>query len=158
MILGRNSGCADYAAIQCTAGTQHECKLFRSLLLEHRLSGTVSVFNLGIVFHFSLHIPMLFDCIPFVCWRLNVTNMFVFLGESGDTEYEEMIAGTHKTIIMKGVVGKGSEELLRTSGSYVSDDIVPPQSPLVAIVNGQAPTADEIATALKQVSKSAAGM
>ena len=91
-------------------------------------------------------------------WRLNVANMFMFLGESGDTDYEEMIAGTHKTIIMKGVVGKGSEELLRTSGSYVRDDIVPPQSPLVAIVNGQAPTADEIATALKQVSKSAAGM
>nr|XP_011467975.1 PREDICTED: probable sucrose-phosphate synthase 2 [Fragaria vesca subsp. vesca] len=94
----------------------------------------------------------------FVRWRLNVANMFVFLGESGDTDYEEMIAGTHKTIIMKVVVGKGSEELLRTSGSYVRDDIVPPQSPLVAIVNGQAPTADEIATALKQVSKSAAGM
>ena len=54
----------------------------------------------------------------FVRWRLNVANMFVFLGESGDTDYEEMIAGTHKTIIMKGVVGKGPEELLRTSGSY----------------------------------------
>ncbi|KAL6135623.1 hypothetical protein ACLB2K_067850 [Fragaria x ananassa] len=91
-------------------------------------------------------------------WRLNVANMFVFLGESEDTDYEEMIAGTHKTIIMKGVVGKGPEELLRTSGSYVRDDIVPPQSLLVAIVNGQALTANEIATALKQVSKSAAGM
>ncbi|KAL6139830.1 hypothetical protein ACLB2K_058131 [Fragaria x ananassa] len=94
----------------------------------------------------------------FVRWRLNVANMFMFLGERGDTDYEEMIAGTHKTIIMKGVVGKGPEELLRTSGSYVRDDIVPPKSPLVAIVNGQAPTADEIVTALKQVSKSAAGM
>ncbi|KAL6136495.1 hypothetical protein ACLB2K_061790 [Fragaria x ananassa] len=100
-------------------------------------------------------------CYPmylFVRWRLNVPNIFMFLGESGDTDYEETIAGTHKTIIMKGVVGKGPEELLRTSGSYVRDDIVPPQSPLVAIVNGQAPTADEIATALKQVSKYAAGM
>ncbi|KAK9933115.1 hypothetical protein M0R45_020323 [Rubus argutus] len=94
----------------------------------------------------------------FVRWRMNVANMYVFLGESGDTDYEEMIAGTHKTIIMKGVVGKGSEELLRTSGSYLRDDIVPPQSPLVAIVNGEAPRADEIANALKQVAKSAAGM
>lgn len=38
----------------------------------------------------------------FVRWRLNVANVYVFLGESGDTDYEEMIAGTHKTIIMKG--------------------------------------------------------
>lgn len=83
--------------------------------------------------------------------------MYVFLGESGDTDYEEMISGTHKTIIMKGVVAKGSEELLRTSGSYLKDDIVPRESPLVAYVNEEA-KADEIANALKQVSKSAAGM
>ncbi|KAK9933125.1 hypothetical protein M0R45_020333 [Rubus argutus] len=38
------------------------------------------------------------------------------------------------------------------------DDIVPPQSPLVAIVNGEAPTANEVANTLKQVAKSAAGM
>ncbi|KAL5542699.1 hypothetical protein UlMin_010409 [Ulmus minor] len=93
----------------------------------------------------------------FVRWRLNVANMFVFLGENGDTDYEEMISGTHKTVIMKGVAVKGSEELLRTSGSYLKDDIVPPASPLVTIINGDAsPT--EIANALKQVSKSAAGM
>ncbi|ONI28761.1 hypothetical protein PRUPE_1G159700 [Prunus persica] len=93
----------------------------------------------------------------FVRWRLNVANMYVFLGDSGDTDYEEMISGTHKTIIMKGVVAKGSEELLRTSGSYLRDDIVPPESPLVTYVSGKA-KADEIANALKQVSKSAAGM
>ncbi|XP_021801925.1 probable sucrose-phosphate synthase 2 [Prunus avium] len=93
----------------------------------------------------------------FVRWRLNVANMYVFLGESGDTDYEEMISGTHKTIIMKGVVAKGSEELLRTSGSYLRDDIVPPESPLVTYVSGKA-KADEIANALKQVSKSAARM
>ncbi|RXI00534.1 hypothetical protein DVH24_000768 [Malus domestica] len=88
----------------------------------------------------------------FVRWRLNVANMYVFLGESGDTDYEEMISGTHKTIIMKGVVAKGSEELLRTSGSYLREDIVPPESPLVAYVSEEA-KADEIANALKQFFK-----
>ncbi|KAL6293432.1 hypothetical protein ACE6H2_001574 [Prunus campanulata] len=58
---------------------------------------------------------------------------------------------------MKGVVAKGSEELLRTSGSYLRDGIVPPESPLVTYVSGRA-KADEIANALKQVSNSAAGM
>ncbi|XP_040373687.1 probable sucrose-phosphate synthase 2 isoform X2 [Rosa chinensis] len=102
-------------------------------------------------------VPLLASQAQALRWRLNVANMYVFLGESGDTDYEEMIAGTHKIIIMNGVVGLGSEELLRTSGSYLIDDIVPPQSLPVAIVNMQAPTADEIATALKQVTKSAAG-
>lgn len=83
--------------------------------------------------------------------------MYVFLGETGDTDYEEMISGNHKTIIMKGVVAKGSEELLRTSGSYLKEDIVPPESPLITYLSGKA-TADEIAKALRQVSKSAAGM
>lgn len=83
--------------------------------------------------------------------------MYVFLGETGDTDYEEMISGNHKTIIMKGVVTKGSEELLRTSGSYLKEDIVPPESPLIMYLNGEA-AADEIAKALRQVSKSAGGM
>uniref|UniRef100_A0A5B7CCU8 Sucrose-phosphate synthase n=1 Tax=Davidia involucrata TaxID=16924 RepID=A0A5B7CCU8_DAVIN len=90
----------------------------------------------------------------FVRWRLNVANMYVILGETGDTDYEELISGTHKTLILKGVVEKGSEELLRTTGSYLRDDIVPGESPLVAYTSGEA-TAEEIANALKQVSKSA---
>lgn len=88
----------------------------------------------------------------FVRWRLSVANMFVILGETGDTDYEELIAGTHKTLIMKGVIDKGSEELLRTAGSYLRDDIVPGESPLVAQV-GEAATAEEIADALRQLSK-----
>ncbi|XP_057958096.1 probable sucrose-phosphate synthase 2 isoform X2 [Malania oleifera] len=93
----------------------------------------------------------------FVRWGLNVANMCVILGETGDTDYEELISGTHKTLIMKGVVEKGSEELLRTTGSYARDDIVPGESPLVSYTSGEA-TAEEIANALKQVSKAAAGM
>ncbi|XP_038907015.1 probable sucrose-phosphate synthase 2 [Benincasa hispida] len=93
----------------------------------------------------------------FVRWRMNLSNMYVFLGEGGDTDYEEMISGTHKTIIMKGMANEGSEELLRTSGSYARDDIVPGESPLVTFVNGDA-NAEEIASAIKQVSLSASKM
>ncbi|KAG6731180.1 hypothetical protein I3842_01G116700 [Carya illinoinensis] len=91
----------------------------------------------------------------FVRWRLNVANMYVILGESGDTDYEELISGTHKTIIMRDVVAKGSEELLRTSGSYHRDDIVPSESPLITTISGKGKS-DELANALKQVSKAAA--
>ncbi|KAH9680643.1 putative sucrose-phosphate synthase 3 [Citrus sinensis] len=91
----------------------------------------------------------------FVRWRLNVANMFVILGESGDTDYEELISGAHKTLIMKGVVEKGSEELLRTTN--LRDDIVPSESPLIAHVNANAKV-DEIANALRQVGKASVGM
>lgn len=84
----------------------------------------------------------------FVRWRLNVANMYVILGETGDTDYEEMISGTHKTIIMKGVVSKGSEELLRGPGSYQRDDVVPNESPLVAYITET--THQNMANALKQ--------
>lgn len=83
-----------------------------------------------------------------------MANMCVILGETGDTDYEEMISGTHKTLIMKDVVGKGSEELLRTPGSYLRDDIVPGDSPLIAYIKGEA-KAEEIFDSLRQLFKSA---
>nr|XP_043632854.1 probable sucrose-phosphate synthase 2 [Erigeron canadensis] len=87
----------------------------------------------------------------FVRWRLNVANMYLVLGETGDTDYEELISGTHKTLILKGVVEKGSEELLRTSGSYLKGDIVPEESPLISYVNTT--NSEEIASALTKLSK-----
>lgn len=88
-------------------------------------------------------------------WRLNVANMYVFLGETGDTDYEELRSGTHKTVIMKEIVQKGSDALLRTSGSYHRDDVVPGDSPQMAYTSGDA-TASVIAKALQQVAKSTA--
>ncbi|XP_058093288.1 probable sucrose-phosphate synthase 3 [Magnolia sinica] len=92
----------------------------------------------------------------FVRWGSNVAKMYVILGETGDTDHEELISGSHKTVIMKGVVEKGSEEFLRTAGSYQKDDIVPKESPLIAHADGLA--ADGISIALNEVSKSSVGM
>ncbi|KAL0340600.1 UNVERIFIED_CONTAM: putative sucrose-phosphate synthase 2 [Sesamum radiatum] len=91
----------------------------------------------------------------FVRWRLNVANMYVILGETGDTDYEEMISGTHKTLIMKGAVVKGSEELLRPTASCLRDDIVPRDSPLVAYAK-EGSKAEDIINTVRQLS--AAGM
>ncbi|KAJ4846030.1 putative sucrose-phosphate synthase 3 [Turnera subulata] len=86
----------------------------------------------------------------FVRWNLNIANMYIILGETGDSDYEELRVGVQKTIILKDVVKKGSEELQRTTDQR--DDIVPKDSPLVAYLSGDASPAD-IASALKQVSK-----
>ncbi|KAG6431210.1 hypothetical protein SASPL_109287 [Salvia splendens] len=77
--------------------------------------------------------------------------MCVVLGETRDTDHEEMISGTHKTLIMKDVVGKGSEEL---PGSYLRDDIVPEDNPLIAYIKGAA-AAREIFDTLRQLFKTA---
>ncbi|KAK1305667.1 Sucrose-phosphate synthase [Acorus calamus] len=93
----------------------------------------------------------------FVRWGLNVANMYVILGETGDTDHEELISGSHKTVIMKGIVEKGSEALLRTAGSYPKDDIIPSESPLIVHVNcGQ--RSEDILSALKGVSRYSSGM
>nr|O04933.1 RecName: Full=Probable sucrose-phosphate synthase 2; AltName: Full=UDP-glucose-fructose-phosphate glucosyltransferase 2 [Craterostigma plantagineum]CAA72491.1 sucrose-phosphate synthase [Craterostigma plantagineum] len=91
----------------------------------------------------------------FVRWRLSVANMYVILGETGDTDYEELISGTHKTLIMRGVVEKGSEELLRTAGSYLRDDVIPQDTPLIAYADKGA-KAEHIVETFRQLSK--AGM
>lgn len=78
--------------------------------------------------------------------------MCVILGETGDTDYEELISGTHKTLILKGAVKEGSEDLLRTPGSYLREDVVPPESPLITYTSGNE-SVEEFANALRQLSR-----
>uniref|UniRef100_A0A0A9C647 SPS n=1 Tax=Arundo donax TaxID=35708 RepID=A0A0A9C647_ARUDO len=92
----------------------------------------------------------------FVRWGLSVGNMYLIIGEHGDTDLEEMLSGLHKTVIVRGVTEKGSEALLRSSGSYHREDVVPSESPLAAYSGDL--KADEIMRALKQVSKTSSGM
>ncbi|XP_008794597.2 probable sucrose-phosphate synthase 2 [Phoenix dactylifera] len=93
----------------------------------------------------------------FVRWGLDVVNMYVIVGERGDTDHEELISGSHKTVMMKGVVEKGSEELLRTAESYQKEDIVPGESPLIVYTNNGI-YSEEIMKALKEASKAASGL
>jgi sucrose-phosphate synthase len=58
-----------------------------------------------------------------------VANMFVVVGDTGDTDYEELLSGTHKTIVMKDVMEGGSERKLRATGNYGREDVAPEDSP-----------------------------
>jgi sucrose-phosphate synthase len=75
--------------------------------------------------------------------------MFVFLGETGDTDHEELLSGTHKTIMLKGLVTEGSERLMRVGGSYHRTDVAPADSPysLTSECN-----VDQMSNALKKLS------
>ncbi|KAG0454506.1 hypothetical protein HPP92_023798 [Vanilla planifolia] len=78
----------------------------------------------------------------YVRWEINLSNMVVFVGESGDTDYEGLLGGVHKTVILKGscdppnppvsiinyaledVVAFNSPNILHTNQSFDSDEIV----------------------------------
>lgn len=73
----------------------------------------------------------------FVRWGIDLRNMFVFVGETGDTDYEQLLSGIHKTIILKDAVEGGCNRLLRGNYSYHKEDVVAPEgSNIVTTENG----------------------
>lgn len=59
---------------------------------------------------------------------MDLTKVVVFIGESGDTDYEGFLGGVHKSIILKGV-GTGNQ--LHANRIYPLSDVVPTDSPNV---------------------------
>ncbi|CAH1424267.1 unnamed protein product [Lactuca virosa] len=71
-----------------------------------------------------------------VRWGMDLTKMFVFVGEKGDTDYEDLLVGLHKTIILQDSVEYGSEKFLRSEESFKKEDMVPPETSNIAISKG----------------------
>ncbi|KAL6315372.1 hypothetical protein AAG906_000482 [Vitis piasezkii] len=69
-----------------------------------------------------------------VRWGIDLSKMVVFVGEKGDTDYEDLLVGLHKTIILRGLVEYGSEKLLRNEESFKREDMIPQDSPNIAFV------------------------
>lgn len=64
-----------------------------------------------------------------VKWGIDLSKVVVFVGEKGDTDYEELVAGIQKTLVLKGAVEYGSERLLRSEDSYKREDVFSQDSP-----------------------------
>ncbi|KAL3677567.1 hypothetical protein R1sor_027515 [Riccia sorocarpa] len=84
----------------------------------------------------------------FVRWGLDVANMFVIVGETGDTDHEELLSGTHKTVVVKGAVTSGCDKLLRVSSNYARGDVAPAEGPYISA----AENVDDIGAAMKRFS------
>ncbi|GMN56471.1 hypothetical protein TIFTF001_025587 [Ficus carica] len=82
-----------------------------------------------------------------VRWGIELSKMVVFAGERGDTDNEDLLAGLQKTLILKGSVEYGSENLLRSEDGYKKEDIVPQESP--NIVFSESFEAQDISAALQ---------
>ncbi|KAI3524411.1 hypothetical protein L1887_03066 [Cichorium endivia] len=61
-------------------------------------------------------------------WGMELSKVVVFIGESGDTDYEGFLGGVHKSVILKGV-GTNNSNLLHANRTYPLSDVVPTDSP-----------------------------
>lgn len=78
-----------------------------------------------------------------------MSNMVVFVGESGDTDYEGMLGGLHKTVILKGACDTSPKQF--QTRNYSLQDVVAFDSPnIVKTEDGY--SAGEMQSALRQLS------
>jgi len=64
-----------------------------------------------------------------VKWGIDLSKVVVFVGEKGDTDYEELMGGIQKTVVLRGAAECGSERLLRSEDSYKREDVFFQDSP-----------------------------
>lgn len=73
--------------------------------------------------------------------------MTVVVGESGDTDYDGLLGGVHKTIILKGSFNAAPNQLHAARG-YSLEDVVSFDKPGISSVEGYLP--DDLKSALQQ--------
>ncbi|XP_057459551.1 probable sucrose-phosphate synthase 1 [Actinidia eriantha] len=61
-------------------------------------------------------------------WGVDLSKMVLFVGESGDTDYEGLLGGIHKSVILKGVCS-GPTHQLHANRTYPLSDVLPIDSP-----------------------------
>jgi sucrose-phosphate synthase len=74
-------------------------------------------------------------------WGMDLSKMAVFVGESGDTDYEGLLGGIHKSIILKGV-SCGTSNQLHANRSYPLSDVVPVDSPNIVQADEECSSTD----------------
>ncbi|KAF7020272.1 hypothetical protein CFC21_033390 [Triticum aestivum] len=83
----------------------------------------------------------------YIRWGVELSNMTVVVGESGDTDYEGLLGGVQKTIILKGSFNSAPNQL-HAARNYSLEDVVSFDKPGIASVDGYAP--DILKSALQQ--------
>ncbi|KAF8650568.1 hypothetical protein HU200_063944 [Digitaria exilis] len=83
----------------------------------------------------------------YIRWGVELSNMTLVVGESGDTDYEGLLGGVHKTIILKGSFNVVPNQV-HTARSYSFQDVVSLEKPGVTSVEGYGP--DNLKSALQQ--------
>ncbi|KAI4335666.1 hypothetical protein L6164_014294 [Bauhinia variegata] len=77
----------------------------------------------------------------YVRWGFELSKMVVFVGECGDTDYEGLLGGVHKSVILKGVCSSASNQL-HNNRSYPLSDVLPFDSPNIVEASEGSSSAD----------------
>ncbi|KAK8545187.1 hypothetical protein V6N12_026027 [Hibiscus sabdariffa] len=88
----------------------------------------------------------------FVRWGIDLSKMVVFVGDSGDTDYEGLLGGVHKSVILKGICSNASNQLL-ANRNYPLSDVMPVDSPNI-LHTPQDCTSSDIHDSLENILKS----
>ncbi|KAI4962542.1 hypothetical protein ZWY2020_029503 [Hordeum vulgare] len=83
----------------------------------------------------------------YIRWGVELSKMTVVVGESGDTDYEGLLGGMQKTIILKGSFNSVPNQL-HAARSYSLEDVVSFDKPGIASVEGY--SSDNPKSALQQ--------
>ncbi|XP_028778238.1 probable sucrose-phosphate synthase [Neltuma alba] len=67
----------------------------------------------------------------YVRWGFELSKMLVFVGECGETDYEGLLGGQHRSVILKGV-GSSAISQLHNNRSYPLSDVIALDSPNIA--------------------------
>ncbi|CAL4988817.1 unnamed protein product [Urochloa decumbens] len=69
-------------------------------------------------------------------WGIDLSKVALLVGDKGDTDRERLLPGLHKTMIVPGLVTRGSDELLRDEDGILTEDIVDMGSPNIVTLAG----------------------
>lgn len=75
--------------------------------------------------------------------------MVVFVGECGDTDYEGLLGGTHKSVILKGVCSNAINQL-HANRNYPLLDVMPLDSPNIVQTSEEC-SSEEVRASLEKL-------
>ncbi|XP_039057230.1 probable sucrose-phosphate synthase 1 isoform X1 [Hibiscus syriacus] len=83
----------------------------------------------------------------YIRWGMELSNFIVFVGECGDTDYEALLGGVRKTVVVKGI-GNGALKL-HSNRSYPLQHVLPTDSP--NILQAEGCSTEEIRSSLQKL-------
>ncbi|KAF9613835.1 hypothetical protein IFM89_012367 [Coptis chinensis] len=86
----------------------------------------------------------------YIRWGADISKMVVFVGEGGDTDYDPLLGGVHKSVILKGVCCSRRAPQPQSSMSYPLEDVVPFDSPNIVQTTNEC-SIDEIQVAMRKL-------
>lgn len=119
---------------------------FSMKLMQYHLSTLFSAFSASL--YYGCDNLCLLSCrYLYIRWGVELSNMTVVVGESGDTDYEGLLGGVHKTIILKGSFNAVPNQV-HAARSYSLQDVISFDKPGITSIEGYGP--DNLKSALQQ--------